>query len=155
MTGANAEGAWTLRRLHHVAFAHRDRAVVDGLRDVLGLGAPHVEEGSGFVERMFRAGGACVQTLEVTGPGMVERFVRRRGPALHHVAFEVDDIDAALDDLRRRSVALVDTEPRLGSEGARIAFLHPSALGGLLAELVEPIRRPRADLEGPDLEVPR
>ena len=74
---------------------------------------------------------------------------------MHHVAFEVDDIDAALDDLRRRSVALVDTEPRLGSGGARIAFLQPSALGGLLAELVEPIRGPRADLEGPDLEVPQ
>jgi methylmalonyl-CoA epimerase len=136
-----------------VAFAHRAHAVVDGLRDVFGVEASHIEEGPGFVERMFRVGEACVQTLEATGPGIVERFVERRGSALHHVAFEVDDIDAALDDLRRRSVALVDTEPRLGGEGARIAFLHPSALGGLLAELVEPIRGRRIDLEGPDWEV--
>lgn len=145
MTGETADRGWTLRRLHHVAFAHRDSTVVDGLCGVLGLAEPRVEEGPGFVERMFTAGEARVQTLEATGPGIVGRFVERRGPALHHVAFEVDDIDAALDDLRRRRVPLVDSEPRPGGGGSRIAFLHPSALGGLLAELVEP--------NGPETEV--
>jgi methylmalonyl-CoA/ethylmalonyl-CoA epimerase len=78
-----------------------------------------------------------VQTLEATGEGVVQRFLDRRGPGLHHVAFEVDRIDAAVESLRARGVRLVDEEPRAGGMGTRIAFVHPSAFGGMLVELVE------------------
>ncbi len=139
VAGTGREGLG-IRGVHHVAFAHKGPAVLDALEEVLGLSCLGPETGPGFVERMFPVGGCAVQTLEVTGPGLVERFVERRGPALHHLAFEVDDIDAALDRLKRQGTKLVDEVPRRGGEGARVAFLHPSACGGLLVELVEPAR---------------
>ncbi|MGZ4137788.1 MAG: VOC family protein, partial [Actinomycetota bacterium] len=64
-------------------------------------------------------------------------FLDRKGPGLHHVAFAVDAIDAALADLGARGVSLIDREARPGGMGTRIAFLHPSATGGVLVELVE------------------
>jgi len=87
---------------------------------------------------MYPVGDAFVQTLEASGDGVIQRFVDARGPGLHHLAFEVDAIDAAVEDLRGRGVRLVDHEPRPGGMGTRIAFVHPSAFGGLLVELVEP-----------------
>ena len=87
---------------------------------------------------MYPVGEAYVQTLQATGEGVVQRFVDRRGPGLHHLAFAVEGIDAAVADLRGRGVRLVDDEPRPGGMGTRIAFVHPSAFGGLLVELVEP-----------------
>ena len=68
----------------------------------------------------------------------VGRFLAGRGPGLHHVAYGVDDIEAALDGLRERGVRLIDTEPRIGIRGSRVAFLHPSATAGVLTELVQP-----------------
>jgi methylmalonyl-CoA epimerase len=66
------------------------------------------------------------------------RFLAKRGPGLHHVAYEVGDIDAALASLRERDVRLVDAVPRPGIHGTRIAFLHPSSCFGVLTELVQP-----------------
>jgi methylmalonyl-CoA/ethylmalonyl-CoA epimerase len=124
--------------LHHVAFAHGPGAGPnDALCDILDV-TPHEEPGPGFVERMFPIGDAYVQTLEASGAGVIQRFLDRRGPGLHHVAFEVDRIDAALDALRGRGIRLVDEVARAGGMGTRIAFVHPSAFGGMLVELVEP-----------------
>ena len=131
-------GRGRIRRIHHVAFAHHEPAVVDSLVDLFGLQCTEPEIGAGFVERMFPVGDSYFQTLEATGPGVVERFLARRGPALHHVAFEVDDIDAALEELKQRGTKLADEFPRPGGSGTRVAFLHPSACGGLLVELVQP-----------------
>ena len=68
----------------------------------------------------------------------VGRFLSKRGPGLHHVAYRVDDIEAALGALREAGARLVDEVPRRGMGGSRIAFVHPSATGGVLTELVEP-----------------
>jgi methylmalonyl-CoA epimerase len=68
---------------------------------------------------------------------VIERFLGRRGPGLHHVAFEVSDLDEAVSDLRGRGVRMVDEAPRPGGMGTRIAFIHPAAFPGLLIELVE------------------
>jgi methylmalonyl-CoA/ethylmalonyl-CoA epimerase len=68
----------------------------------------------------------------------VGRFLARRGPGLHHVAYRVDDIDAALAQLREQGVELIDSEPRTGIRASRVAFLHPRATGGVLTEIVEP-----------------
>jgi methylmalonyl-CoA/ethylmalonyl-CoA epimerase len=133
-----AAGSWRVVGLHHVAFAHGPGpGPNDALCDVLDM-APREEPGPGFVERMFPIGDAYVQTLEASGDGVVQRFLDRRGPGLHHVAFEVDRIDAALDALRGRGIRLVDEVARAGGMGTRIAFVHPSAFGGMLVELVEP-----------------
>lgn len=126
--------------LHHVAFAHRhDAPTLTALTELLGLAVGHVEDGEGFTERMIPigTGGVCLQTLEGTGTGVVERFLERRGSALHHVALEVDDLEAALSELADGGAHLVDDVPRPGGGGTRIAFLHPSTFGGLLIELVE------------------
>jgi len=65
----------------------------------------------------------------------VERFIRKRGEGIHHICFEVEDIDAAMDKLRRRGVEFVQDNPVRGSEGSRIAFIQPRSSGGVLVEL--------------------
>jgi methylmalonyl-CoA/ethylmalonyl-CoA epimerase len=129
---------WQVTRLHHVAFAHSGDSPPQVIGDLLGLTCTHEEHAAGFVERMLPAGESYLQLLEATGPGTVARFVDRRGPALHHVAIEVSDIDEAVSDLRRRGVRMVDETPRPGGMGTRIAFVHPASCQGLLVELVEP-----------------
>lgn len=124
--------------LHHVAFAHTGDGAARLIGDLLGLACTHEEHATGFVERMLPAGGSYLQLLQATGPGTVARFVGRRGPALHHVAMEVSDIDEAVSDLRRRGVRMVDETPRPGGMGTRIAFVHPASCQGLLLELVGP-----------------
>jgi methylmalonyl-CoA/ethylmalonyl-CoA epimerase len=137
MEASTGTAAWRVVGLHHVAFAHAPGSGPDdALCDLLRV-EPHEEPGPGFIERMFPAGNAYVQTLEASGEGVVQKFLDRRGPGLHHVAFEVDRIDAAVESLRARGVRLVDEEPRAGGMGTRIAFVHPSAFGGMLVELVE------------------
>lgn len=138
---------WHVTALHHVAIAHGDDpACEDAFAGLLGAPA-HAEEGPGFLERMYPVGDAYVQTLEAAGEGVVQRFLDKRGPGLHHVAFAVDAIDVALADLQARGVPLIDREARPGGMGTRIAFLHPSATGGVLVELVEetPASRQGAD----------
>src|SRR3712207_185979 len=68
----------------------------------------------------------------------VGRFLAKRGPGLHHVAYQVSDIDAALASLRESGLRMIDEEPRVGIRSSRVAFLHPAASGGVLTELVEP-----------------
>ncbi len=68
----------------------------------------------------------------------VARFLEQRGPGLHHVAYRVDDIEAALASLSAAGVRLIDERPRAGIRGSRVAFLHPTAAGGVLTEIVEP-----------------
>lgn len=144
-------GTWRVTGLHHVAIAHGDDAVcTDALTSLIGP-ADHTEEGPGFIERMYELDASYVQTLQADGDGVVQRFLDKRGPGLHHMAFEVDAIDAALADLRERGVRLIDEEARAGGMGTRIAFLHPSTFGGVLVELVErtpPARSPSGRGEG-------
>jgi methylmalonyl-CoA epimerase len=70
----------------------------------------------------------------------VGRFLAKRGPGLHHVAYQVEDIEAVLRTLRDQGVRLIDETPRTGIRGCQVAFLHPSASGGVLTELVQPAR---------------
>ena len=95
------------------------------------------EQADGFVERMLPVGDSWLQTLEATGPGVVDRFVQRRGAALHHVAIEVEGLAELLGRLKAAGVPLIDQTPRPGGMGTMIAFIHPSACDGLLIELVE------------------
>lgn len=82
-----------------------------------------------------------VELLEPLGPDTtVGRFLERRGPGLHHVAYRIDDIAAELIRLEAEGVRLVDSEPRTGASGHLVAFLHPSSTGGTLVELVQHAR---------------
>jgi methylmalonyl-CoA/ethylmalonyl-CoA epimerase len=68
----------------------------------------------------------------------VGKFLARQGPGLHHVAYQVSDIDATLDALKQAGLALIDQQPRTGIRGSRVAFMHPRATVGVLTEIVEP-----------------
>jgi methylmalonyl-CoA/ethylmalonyl-CoA epimerase len=80
-----------------------------------------------------------VELLAPLGPETpVGRFLARQGPGLHHVAYQVPDIDATLAALKQAGLALIDEQPRTGIRGSRVAFMHPRATGGVLTEIVEP-----------------
>lgn len=86
----------------------------------------------------FPVGESEVELLESTAPdGPVAKFIEKKGTGFQHVAFRVADIDAALAELKEKNIQLIDQTPRLGAGGARIAFLHPKATGGILVELCE------------------
>jgi methylmalonyl-CoA/ethylmalonyl-CoA epimerase len=94
------------------------------------------------VEAVLLDVGDChVELLHPLGPDTpVGKFLERNGPGLHHVAYRVDDIDAALAKLRDDGVELIDTEPRTGIRQSRVAFVHPKATGSVLTEIVEPAK---------------
>ena len=81
--------------------------------------------------------GACVELIAPAGNPTLVKFLDKRGSGLHHVAFVVDDLAAALAELAGRGVSMIDKVPRAGARGHLVGFLHPSACGGVLVELVE------------------
>lgn len=84
------------------------------------------------------AGGPLIELLEAAeGDSPIGRFVAKRGPAIHHICFAVDDLDAALERCRAAGARLIDDVPRIGAEEKRIAFLHPASTGGVLIELTD------------------
>ena len=79
-----------------------------------------------------------IELLESTSPdGPVARFIEKKGQGIQHIAFRVEDIDAALEELKAKGIRLIDEIPRIGAGGARIAFLHPKETNGVLVELCE------------------
>ena len=92
------------------------------------------------VEAVLLDVGDChVELLRPLGPETpVGKYLERKGPGLHPVAYRVDDIEAVLGELKAGGVELIDREPRTGIRGSRVAFLHPKATGGVLTEIVEP-----------------
>jgi methylmalonyl-CoA epimerase len=130
-----------LTDLDHVGIAVEDlEAAVDGYRRLLGVEPVHRErvEDQGVEEVLFAAGSSFIQLLGALGPKTpVGRALTARGPGLHHIAYRVEDITAALAHLRAEGARLVDEAPRAGSRNTRIAFVHPSAMGGVLVELVQ------------------
>ncbi len=109
-------------------------------RDALGLEVTAVEEvASQRVRAHFvSAGPTALEILEATADDSpIARFVQRRGPGLHHITLRVDDLTAALAELRQRGIRLIDEAPRQGAEGAQVAFIHPSSAHGVLVELKE------------------
>jgi len=130
-----------LLNLDHVAIAVNDLdAAIDGYRKKYDV-APLYREtvtSQGVEEAMIPVGGSFIQLLEPLGPETpVGKFLSNKGEGLHHVAYTVVSIEAALAHLAESGSRLVDAEPRLGGRGARIAFVHPSDLAGTLIELVE------------------
>ena len=109
-------------------------------RDVLGLkdhGVEVVEEQKVKVA-FFPVGDTEIELLESTDPeGPIAKFIEKRGEGVQHLAFRVDNIEAALDEMRTKGIRLIDEKPRYGAGGARIAFLHPKSTGGVPIELCE------------------
>jgi methylmalonyl-CoA/ethylmalonyl-CoA epimerase len=96
-------------------------------------------ESQGVEAVLLDVGDGHVELLRPLGPDTaVGKFLERKGPGLHHVAYAVDDIDAALEQVKSAGLELIDAEPRRGIRGSRVAFLHPKSTGSVLTELVEP-----------------
>jgi methylmalonyl-CoA/ethylmalonyl-CoA epimerase len=126
--------------VHHVGIAVDDvDAAVLVYADLFGAIVEHrgrVED-QGVEAASIRVGESRIELLEPLGPDTpVGRFIAKRGPGMHHVAFEVADVAAELERLRARDVVLVDETPRRGLFGLQVAFIHPEATGGVLAEFV-------------------
>lgn len=130
-----------LTQIDHVGIAVPDLdEAVEHYRRALGLEPAHREriESQGVEEVLLAVGSSFVQLLGALGPDTpVGRFLDRRGPGVHHIGYRVDDVSSTLEDLRSEGVELIDQEPRPGSRGTTIAFVHPKAMGGVLIELVQ------------------
>jgi len=110
------------QRTYGMVAAHRETVEAQGVEAVLlDVGENHVE---------------LLRPLADDTP--VGRFLAKRGPGLHHIAYQVPDITVALARLREQGVRMIDTVPRTGIRGSKVAFLHPSASGSVLTELVQP-----------------
>ena len=126
--------------VHHVGVAVADLdAAIATYTALFGATVEHRErvEDQGVEAASLHVGGSRVELLAALGPDTpVGRFLEKRGPGLHHVAFEVDDVAAELERLKADGVQLIDETPRLGLFGLQVAFVHPEATGGVLAEFV-------------------
>jgi methylmalonyl-CoA/ethylmalonyl-CoA epimerase len=126
--------------IHHlgVAVADLDEAIVTYER-TLGGELQHREtlESQGVEAGAMLVGGSRVELLApLGGETPVGKFLAKRGPGMHHVAYEVDDIRGSLAELASSGIELIDFEPRAGLYGMQVAFIHPSAVHGVLSELV-------------------
>ena len=130
-----------LERIHHLGYAVHDlKAATSFYQTHFGAEpeAPEEVEEQGITASMFRVGESRVEILQPTREDSpVGKFLRKRGEGFHHVAFQVDDLDEALGELKADGVELIDEEPRIGAGGVRMAFIHPKGAFGVLTELVE------------------
>ena len=128
-------------RIDHIGIAVSDLdAAVQLYGDGFDMAEQHREtvEEQGVEAVLLEVGEGHVELIEPLGPESgVAKFIERHGPGMHHVAYQTDDIDAALEKVRAAGLRLIDEEPRIGIRGSRVAFLHPKATGGVLTELVE------------------
>jgi methylmalonyl-CoA/ethylmalonyl-CoA epimerase len=130
-----------LDKIHHLGYAVESvEAASRFYRESFGAEPtePETVEEQGIVATMFGVGDSMVELMEPTHPDSpVGKFLARRGEGFHHVAFQVEDLEAALARLKETGAELVDEEPRVGAGGTRTAFVHPKGAFGVLTELVE------------------
>jgi methylmalonyl-CoA/ethylmalonyl-CoA epimerase len=131
-----------LSTIDHVGIAVDDIDEALALyRDVLGMPLVHREtvKEQGVDAVLLDVGDSHVELLQPLHPDTaVGKYLSKRGPGLHHVAYRVADIEQALSALAAAGMRLIDERPRTGIRGSRVAFLHPSSTGGVLTEIVEP-----------------
>jgi methylmalonyl-CoA/ethylmalonyl-CoA epimerase len=139
-TAARLRGVFD--RIDHVGVAVQDLdASLHLYRDLFELDVAHREvvQEQGVEAVLLVLGENHVELLAPLGADTpVGRFLAKQGPGLHHVAYQVSDIDSTLAALRQAGTALIDEQPRVGIRDSRVAFLHPRATGGVLTELVQP-----------------
>ena len=132
-------------KIDHIGIATNDIEQLASIyRDALGLNVVETEEVASQKVRvaMLPVGESRIELLEATAADSpISKFLAKRGPGIHHVAFKVDDIRAALAELKSKGARLIDEEPRTGAGGCLVAFIHPSSTGGVLIELVERVGR--------------
>ncbi len=133
-------------RIDHVGVAVEDlESSMTLLHETFGMPVAHRETVAeqGVEAVLLDVGENHIELLApLAGDTPVGRFLAKRGPGLHHVAYQVSDIDSTLSSLRERGLRLIDEQPRTGIRGSRVAFLHPGSSGGVLTEIVQPAGAP-------------
>jgi methylmalonyl-CoA/ethylmalonyl-CoA epimerase len=131
-----------LGRIDHIGVATEDLDGAVALYEgTLGMPVAHREtvESQGVEAVLLDVGEGHVELLRPLGPETpVGKYLAKKGPGLHHVAYAVDDIEGTLGTLKGAGIELIDSEPRVGIRDSRVAFVHPRSTGGVLTEIVEP-----------------
>lgn len=131
-------------RIDHVGVAVEDLdAAIALYQDSLGMPLAHREtvEEQGVEAALLDVGEGHIELLLPLGKDTpVGKFMAKNGPGMHHVAYMVEDIIEAIEAIKEGGMRMIDDEPRLGLRESRVAFMHPASTGGVLTELVEPVR---------------
>lgn len=126
-------------RIAHIGIAVESLdAILPFYRDLLGMPEVPLDDADGARIAGLAAGESLVELLQPDqSDSPIGKFLTKRGPGIHHICFAVDDLDGTLERCRAAGLRLIDQQPRIGAEGKRIAFLHPSSTSGVLVELSE------------------
>lgn len=128
-----------IKRIDHLGLAVKDveKSAVF-YRDVLGLETGELIEHHGMKMIFVKIGESNFELIEDSNPdSVISKFVARQGEGIHHVSLVTDDIEAELEAVKEKGVALIDEKPRIGAEGFPVAFLHPKSTNGVLVELCQ------------------
>lgn len=131
-----------LKKINHIAVAVNDVEASSRLfSEVLGFSGGSIEVFDNFEVKVafFAIGDVKIELVEPLNPdGGVAKFLAKRGEGIHHIAFEVDDVAAALDHYKSKGVRLINERPEPGANDTLVAFLHPKSTGGVLMEILQP-----------------
>ncbi len=131
------------KRITHIGIAVNDLDKSSELFSKLfGTDAGHSEEVSDQKVKatFFRVGEGGIELLQSTGAdSSIAKFIAKRGEGIHHLSFEVDDIESEITRLKKEGFQMIDDEPRMGADGYRVAFLHPKSTNGVLVEISQKI----------------
>src|SRR5579884_2638616 len=131
-----------LSTIDHIGVAVEDlEPALKLYQDALRMPLVHREtvDEQGVEAALLDVGDGHVELLQPLGPETaVGKFLAKRGPGLHHVAYRVDDVEQTLAELAQAGLRLIDEQPRIGIRGSRVAFVHPASTGGVLTEIVQP-----------------
>ncbi len=130
-----------IKRIAHLGIVVKNLdAALELFTGALPLDLVHTEDYQGMKVGFIPVGDSSIELLQdVSGSSGVKKFLDNNGEGIHHIAFEVDDIEQAVAELREKGVKLIDEKPRAGAHGMSVAFMHPKATHGVLMELVQPM----------------
>ena len=132
------------KRIDHIGVAVEDLDAAIKLYErgfEMELGHRETVESQGVEAVLLDVGEGHVELLAPLGPDTpVGKFIAKKGPGIHHVAYSVDDIDATLEQAKAAGMRMIDETARVGIRGSRVAFVHPAATGSVLTEIVEPAK---------------
>lgn len=130
-----------IKRIAHLGVAVHDLdAAMKFFTDGLPLEVTHTEDYQGMKIAFIPIGDSSVELLQdVSGASAIRKFLDKNGEGIHHIAYEVDDINEAVAELKAKGIKLIDETPRQGAHGMSVAFMHPKATHGILMELCQPL----------------
>lgn len=129
-----------IKKIAHLGVAVQDlESAMKFFTEDLPLEVTHTEDYQGMKIAFIPIGDSSVELLQdVSGASAIRKFLDKNGEGIHHIAYEVDDINEAISELKAKGVKLIDEKPRQGAHGMSVAFMHPKATHGILMELCQP-----------------